>query len=136
MAADHRLVDASGARVPFTCANRRYQTDISKGVAYGLSPTRGSVFDQPLVNHGYSLWLEHVVQIGTGDELYWLMWYDDTGKPTILMSGVFDRDELAHLTGQLATFVPYTYVRWGSPYEVRMDSSAGRTREAPPSLAG
>ena len=59
-----------------------------------------------IINHGYSLWLEHVEEISTKDEVYWLMWYDGNGMPTIPMSGIFDKDELSEMTKQLASFVP------------------------------
>ena len=106
MANDHRLIDSSGVRIPFSCGNRRYRTNVNKGVQHGGSSTRGSVFQGPLINHGYSLWLEHVEEIETGDEIYWLMWYDNNGFPTIPMSGIFDKDELSEMTRQLASFVP------------------------------
>lgn len=106
MAIDHRLVGASGAKLPFSCGNRRYRTNINKGVPHGASPTRGSVFPVALINHGYSLWLEHVEEIGSGDEVYWLMWYDSNGTPTIPMSGIFDKAELGEMTKQLTGFLP------------------------------
>lgn len=107
MAQDHRIDSPSG-RVPFSCENRRYRTNISKGESHSpLSQTRGSVFAAPLIQHdGYSLWLEHVEERETGTELYWLMWYGPEGIPTIPMSGVFDRAELSGMLGRLGGFVP------------------------------
>jgi len=106
MALDHRLDDKNGTKISYSCGNRRYRTNIYKGVNHGVCPTRGSVFAVPLINHGYSLWLEHVEEIATGDEVYWLMWYDSQGKPTIPMSGIFDKDELSEMVKHLSSFVP------------------------------
>jgi hypothetical protein len=56
------------------------------------------VFKEPLVKHSdYTLWLEHVEEIKSGQEMYWLMWYN-SGVPTIPLSGIFDKDELKRLT--------------------------------------
>jgi hypothetical protein len=108
MAQDHRIIGPNGQRLPFTCQNHRYRTNINKGEAHSpMSQNRGSVFPAPLVNHdGWSLWLEHVEEIGNAAEVYWLMWYGPDGRPTIPLSGVFDRAELSSLVGQLASFVP------------------------------
>jgi hypothetical protein len=108
MPAQHQVVDESGNPLPFSCRNARYQTNTSKGYSHGTSTTRGSVFDRALLSHDdeYSLWLEHVVEIGSGEEVYWLMWYKSSGTPTIPLSGVFSRTELAELVKQLTTFVP------------------------------
>ena len=107
MAQDHRINSDSG-RVPFSCENRRYRTNIRKGESHSpLSQTRGSVFATPLIQHDrYSLRLEHVEEVETGVELYWLMWYSSEGIPTIPLSGVFDRTELSGMLGHLVGFVP------------------------------
>lgn len=106
MAANHRLIDPQGNPIPYSCGNRRYRTNIYKGMAHGSASTKGSVFSSPLVNHGYSLWLEHVEEIETGNEVYWLMWYEANGIPTIPMSGIFDKSELLEMIKQLASFIP------------------------------
>lgn len=117
MAQDHRIEvkdkGHNGQRLAFTCENRRYRTNIKKGEPHSpQSQTQGSVFPSALVNHdGWSLWLEHVEEkhveeIGTPAEVYWLMWYDPDGRPTIPLSGVFDRTELSAFVGRLAQFVP------------------------------
>jgi len=108
MAYDHRIIDATGRRIPYSCENRSYRTHMTKGNPHGeIAPTGGSVFEAPLVNHaGHTLWLEHVEEISSGAELYWLMWYQPSGVPTIPMSGVFDRAELGQMIGQLASFIP------------------------------
>lgn len=108
MTQDHRILESSGRRVSFSCKNRRYRTNIAKGVAHSpLSQTLGSVFPAPLIQHnGHSLWLEHVEEIETSTELYWLMWYDSQGLPTIPLSGVFDRVELSAMVSRLTDFVP------------------------------
>jgi len=62
MAKDHRLNEQ-----PFTCANRRFQTDISKGNPHGENRARGSVFDAPLVQaDGHTLWLEYATDSNGG----------------------------------------------------------------------
>ena len=107
MAKKDRLTDATGNPVNYSCGNSRYRTNLSKGLAHGNSPTLGSVFDAPLVDHsGYTLWLEHVVDIQSGEEVYWLMWYDPDGVPTIPMSGILNKEELAEMSKQLTSFVP------------------------------
>lgn len=108
MAADHRLEDNAGNRIPYSCGNRRYRTNVEKGYGHGqFSETLGSVFEEPLIdNDDWTLWLEHVVEIETGAEVYWLMWYSPDGIPTIPLSGVFDRADLARMNSMLAQFVP------------------------------
>ena len=108
MARDHRIIDADGQRVPYSCQNSAYRTNINKGEPHGPnSETRGSVFRTSLVAHGdSSLWLEHVVELQTGAELYWLMWYWQDGTPSIPLSGVLNRSELSRMIGQLAQFIP------------------------------
>ncbi len=109
MATDHRMNGPSGP-VPFTCENRRFRTDVSKGQPHGKSPAKGAVTGKPLVDvGGYSLWLEHVETTdddGPTGDYYWLMWYDPSGLPTIPMSGVFGPDDLARMVEQLMAFVP------------------------------
>lgn len=108
MALDHRIVGPNGARLPYTCENRAYKTNVAKGRAHGsLSPSGGSVFDNPLITvASYSLWLEHVIDKTTQEELYWLMWYKSDGVPTIPLSGVFGKNDLRQMVSQLADFVP------------------------------
>jgi hypothetical protein len=109
MVRDCRMIDVSGLPIPFSCENRRFHTNLSKGVSHGHSaPTRGSVLGAALISHGgFSLWLEHVSEKGSAIELYWLMWYDDAdGKPTIPLSGVFSKDELKTMMERLVEFTP------------------------------
>jgi hypothetical protein len=109
MPRDCRVTDSNGSPLNFTCENGRFKTNLEKGVSHGPSQAMGSVFPTPLVlvsHSSYTLWLEHVVEKETGDECYWLMWYDASGKPTIPMSGIFHKDQLADMTRQLASFVP------------------------------
>jgi hypothetical protein len=106
--AEHRIMQA-GIPTPFTCTNYRFETNIQKGEPHGNSATLGSVFRDPLIQNadGYSLWLEHAIQKDTRDEYYWLMWYDQQGKPTIPMSGIFARCDLEQMAGRLARdFLP------------------------------
>lgn len=108
MAIDHRLENDVGARIPYSCGNRGYRTNIEKGNRHGLfSETLGNVFEEPLIdNNGWTLWLEHVVENGTDAEVYWFMWYGPEGIPTIPLSGVFDRNDLASMNSMLTQFVP------------------------------
>lgn len=104
---DFRILGPNGTRLNYTCENRRFRTNIDKGYSHGsLSPVKGSVLEDALINTGYSLWLEHVLDKTSGDEVYWLMWYDHNGTPTIPMSGIFGKDELEQMIGKLARFVP------------------------------
>jgi hypothetical protein len=94
--------------MPYTCENWAFKTNVSKGHAHGtFSQALGSVFDRPLISaDGYSLWLEHVVEKANQQEVYWLMWYDRDGVPTIPLSGVFTKDNLQEMVSLLAGFVP------------------------------
>lgn len=92
----------------FTCRNRRFQTDINNLSSYphGQGHALGSVFAEPLVNNGgYTLWLEHVEDYKRGDKMFWLMWYNVKGVPTIPASGVFDRIDVRKMVGQLSSFI-------------------------------
>ncbi len=108
MARDHRITDAQGARIPFTCENRGFRTDSASGEPHApLGSARGSVLTVPLIQvHGFSLWLEHVVESKTNRRCYWLMWYDSRGIPTIPISAVFERADLSEMLRRLADFVP------------------------------
>lgn len=108
MAKDRRIVGLDGGRIPFSCENRKFMTNITKGEPHSpCSSTLGNVLDTPLIDYGgYSLWLEHVTEKESGGEIYWLMWYDQEGRPTIPLSGVFGRDDLETMVGRLARFVP------------------------------
>lgn len=87
--------------MPFTNENSRYRTNVEKGHPHGVGQPRGSVFSEPIFSDGYSLWLEHVIEPATGEEAYWLMWYDQNGRPTIKVSGVLSRDDLRNLAHKL-----------------------------------
>lgn len=91
----------------FTCSNKRFHTDITKGERHGLRKARGSVFPQPLVSSdsGYTLWLEYVVDKKEKGETFWLMWYDPNGSPTIPMSSVISADKIREMTSRLAGFI-------------------------------
>lgn len=105
---DHRIVSANGAPIAYTCENKRFMTNLEKGKAHaGYSNARGNVFDHELAAPGgLTLWLEHVVDKQNGEELYWLMWYDQHGVPTIPLSGVMGKAEVQEMAGRLAGFVP------------------------------
>ena len=98
MAEKHRLNDQ-----PFTCHNRNYQTDIRRGYPHGVGNAKGSVFPDALVNTGHSLWLEYVT--GVEDEVFWLMWYDPNGSPTIPLSGIFHSQDIQTISRGLASFI-------------------------------
>jgi hypothetical protein len=105
---DFRMIDSNGARIPFTCENRAFTTNIAKGHSHGpLLAQLGSVFDRPLIHasSGYSLWLEHVLEKDNRDEMYWLMWYDPDGMPSIPLSGVFTNSDLQQMVSLLAGLI-------------------------------
>ena len=106
MARDHRI-EQDGQRLGYTCANSRFRTNINRGHNHGQhSAIRGNVFDRPLVDSGgYSLWLEHVIS-KIDEEYYWLMWYDGEGIPTIPMSGILSRNDIANMEALFASFIP------------------------------
>jgi hypothetical protein len=91
--------------MPYTCENSRFMTNINKGHSHGPHAAGGSVFPTPLISHGYSLWLEHVLDKNDSSEYFWLMWYDAKGTPTIPASGVFGKNELRDITRRLADFI-------------------------------
>lgn len=108
MARDHRIVNPNGTPVLFSCENRRFRTNLLKGFSHmPYSETPGSVLQNSLIDsNGYTLWLEHVIDKASNEEIYWLMWYDPDGKPTIPMSGVFGKVDLEQMVAQLTRFVP------------------------------
>jgi hypothetical protein len=92
--------------IAFTCSNRRFETDISKGHPHGNGQVIGSVFPQPVFGGiGYTLWLEYVTDKLDGHHVFWLMWYDTNGSPTIPLSGVFDASDIQGIASRLATFI-------------------------------
>lgn len=57
---DYRI-EREGARLDYTCENRRYYTNTGLGEMHTPHSSRGSVLPEPLVrNPNGSLWLEHV----------------------------------------------------------------------------
>ena len=87
---DNRIINAAtGDRLNFTCENRQFKTNIGRGHPHGTGQPRGSVYEEPLlISNGWSLWLEHVVNVNDDSNVLWLMWYDGE-KPAIPMSGIF-----------------------------------------------
>ena len=109
MAADHRI-EQNGQRLNYTCENAAYRTNIDKGEHHDLSHHyRGSVFAEPIKGHlgdEYTLWLEHVkVKHDPDDECYWLIWYKN-GRPTIPLSAIWHREDIAKMQRLLASFIP------------------------------
>lgn len=93
-------------KTPFMCSNSRFKTNTSKGHPHGSSSTRGSVFPEALTDsHGYTLWLEYVIDTRDNSEVFWFMWYGPNGRPTIAVSGVFNEVQLREMTGRLADFI-------------------------------
>lgn len=88
---------------PFTCCNRGYGTDTKRGKPHGRGRAKGSVLPKPVLknDNGTTLWLEHVTGKREGPGLFWLMWYDRAGTPTISGSGVFDAEGLETIKHQL-----------------------------------
>jgi hypothetical protein len=107
MGKDHRIIQADGERLDFTCQNMRYKTNISRGFAHAPNPIQGSVLSEPLSERdGNSLWLEHVVRTDDPEEdCYWLMWYKN-GHPAIPMSGILDKQDIQNMQRLLAAFIP------------------------------
>ena len=107
MATDHRI-NQNGNRLDYTCENRAFTTNTGLGFAHDpFSTNLGSVLDAPLlISNGYSLWLEHVLEKSSNSELFWLMWYDPNGWPTIPLSGVFGKSDLELMIGRLTTSIP------------------------------
>jgi len=110
MPTDSRLTDRrTGKKISFSCGNRRFKTNIRLGYSHSpFAKVKGSVLKVPLVNsaEGYTLWLEHVVDKESDEKLYWLMWYGPDGIPTIPLSGVFSKDDLATMLERMIQFVP------------------------------
>ncbi len=99
---DRRLRDVNDQPIPFTCANHRFRTDTTKGECHGDGNSKGSVLRFAIIpGTDYSLWLEHVEDLDGGPPMYWLMWYKD-GRPTIPMSGVFDKKGLELMVDNLS----------------------------------
>jgi hypothetical protein len=102
---DFRIGARDGHPITFSCENYSYRTNIEQGHPHSPVTTRGSVAQGPLVqgDTGYTLWLEHVTdKRDPGAELYWLMWYDTEGKPTVTMSSVFGPEQLEQMRGRLS----------------------------------
>ncbi len=89
----------------YYCENRRYKTNAAKGHPHGPGNPGGSALPGPLSGAlngvDYTLWLEHVIEIATSDEVYWFMWYDPSGNPTIKVSGVLNRNDIRNMAQQL-----------------------------------
>jgi len=103
---DHRMLDQNDRPIDFTCQNAKYETNINKGEPHGQGQALGSVFPQSLIGkEESSLWLEHVVNRETREELYWLMWYKKV-VPAIPLSSVFTKSDLEVFAQQMARFVP------------------------------
>lgn len=100
MAANHRL---NGQ--PYTCSNKRFETNVAKGHPHGPGQASGSVFAQALAGAAPSLWLEHVTDKLEGRDTFWLMWYDHQGNPTIPLSGVLDAPDIQEVSRRLASFI-------------------------------
>jgi hypothetical protein len=108
MSCNNRIINEQNEPLNYTCFNRAYSTNINKGFSHSnLSTTRGSVLENPLINsNGYTLWLEYVIDRDGDDDIYWLMWYDENGCPTMPMSAIFTRNDLANMISQLTNFIP------------------------------
>ena len=100
MGKDHRIEGK-----PFTCQNAHFETDTSKGERHHRAEAKGSVFTTPLVSSGYTLWLEYVRDKKGGPDVFWLMWYDAEGVPTIPMSGIMSLEQVRSMTARLSDFI-------------------------------
>lgn len=100
MPKDRRILDRDGRAIDFTCENKKYRTDLSRG-SYP-----GKVLESPLYsNNRDSLWLEHVIDVHSGEEVFWFMWYKD-GQPLLPASGVFRKNDLRGIIKKLNTIKP------------------------------
>jgi len=94
---DYRIPkDNNGTKLDFTCENHGYKTDITMGSNKGRKGSPGSALRSSLVEHtdGRSLWLEYVkgkVANNKKEQLFWFIWYDKDGKPTMNGGTVFSR---------------------------------------------
>jgi len=109
MAADNRI-EQQGKRLGYTCENAAYSTNIGKGERHAPSHSyQGSVFSEPIkgrLGDEYTLWLEHVIaKRNPNDECYWLIWYKN-GRPTIPLSAIWHREDLARMQRLLTSFLP------------------------------
>ncbi len=106
---DARIIDqVTRQPINFTCENARFMTDRSQGHPHGPHTASGSVYPAAILGppaNQWSLWLEHIVEKQSRIQLFWLMWYDPTGKPMIPMSGVFSRADFEQMVGRLARLV-------------------------------
>ena len=107
MATDNRI-SLNDTRVPFSCENSKFKTNLQKGNSHNpKSQTGGNVLESALlIDSEASLWLEHVIDKNTDDELYWLMWYNSSGFPIMPMSSVFNKNQLEEMVAGLTKFVP------------------------------
>jgi hypothetical protein len=105
---DRRNQTPSGQPVDFSCHNYRFETDTSRGCAHDACPTLGSVFPHAVLSvNGWSLWLEYVLDHREHDrDWFWLMWYSPAGMPTIPLSGVFRKGDIAEIVKRLGEFIP------------------------------
>ena len=94
----------------YTCSNDRFETDVRRGRRHGPRQARGAVFPQALLRNtrGYSLWLEHVIEKKTRKRVFWLMWYDRQGSPTIPLSGILGAQDIREIVKRLADLIQIT----------------------------
>lgn len=93
---------------PFTCANKRFHTDVNVGKCVGVG-SLGSVFPNALVQAGYHyLWLEKIIDTkNPGRECYWLIWYfNNNGMPEVPAPPVLDKNEVAQMQSNIALQLP------------------------------
>jgi hypothetical protein len=91
-----------------------FRTDIDAGFPHApYSPARGSVFPDALhvdgpndPANGFSLWLEYVVDLHHGRDMFWLMWYDPKGCPVTPASAVISRESLRKLVCGFVVLIP------------------------------
>lgn len=93
----------------FTCSNSRFETDVGRGYPHGTNKAKGSVFPSQIAGEdgGFTLWLEHVrdKKNNGGADIYWLMWYDGRGKPTIPLSGILTSDDIQEIGARFIKMV-------------------------------
>lgn len=100
-----KRITQGGQPLNYTCTNNNFQTNINLGFHHGTNNTRGSVLNTPLhIDNECSLWIEHVTDHSNPRKrLYWLMWYNANGTPTINTSAIFDKNEVKALINNLVS---------------------------------
>ncbi len=83
-------IEQNGIPLDFTCENKRFKTDITKG--HNGSVTENYLYEED----GEVLSLEYVIDKINGNSIYWFMWYKD-GIPKLATSAVMDETAITEV---------------------------------------